>query len=987
MWKIIQSSIILILLSTSVTAQQRINVSGFVKSKDNGERLIGAYITEEGTLNGTTSDYNGYFNLVVWNNPSLKVSFIGFEDKILNLYISNDTILEVALSGNIEHLSEVTINAERKRNTNISTLNYVQMTQTPALGGKPDVSKILQLLPGISSQKEGSSLMIVRGGDPGQNLYLFDNVPIIYVNHLGGFMSVFNPEMINNIDVYKGGFPSRYGGKLSSVMDITHREGDYSTYKGSFSAGITDLSFNFEGPAGIKNASFIIGARKTLFDPLMALIGISQYSAGDYIIAYGFHDFNGKISWKPDKKNSMSLNFYQGDDYLNYWSLRKDKYRMGDIWGNWLLSAKYNRILSPRLFSSSNISFTRYRLKEFMKYTLLDQDTTTTYNGSYKSSVRDMSLRSAIKYTVSESWFADFGIQFSYLSLIPNDTYFSTQIFQNETKPVNLFESAIYADNKLILNDKWSLTPGFRLSNHLSNGFSDFSFEPRLNADMQFSENHSISLSYMKVSQYSHLVFTTGSIMNNEIWIPAGKKIPPAKSDQLTAGWNGSFMRGMFSSELSFYYKDMYNLSTYKDGYTSLMGDENWITKIETGGKGKSVGVEFHVKKNSGNWTGFISYVHSMTTRQFSNINAGKQYIFDYNRPNNFSVNLNRKIKSNLNLNLVWVYQTGLPYTEAIGRQYIPSVTNDLAGDDFFYEGLIYGERNGASMKDYHRLDVGLTWSHYNRRYNKVDWNFSIYNLYNRHNPVLYYYNTDKSMDLYSSQWNNDFKPLSLYQLSLFPVIPSVSYKVYFDPEARKARTASAKEIALQKALELQSATPIASNGSNIKHRWHINAGYSISSGKWAKFDPYREKRYNLELNYGILNNIEAGIYGGYSRIMMWEQVSPTGFLGAQRDAILYGINCNFQLLPYLFKKDDLRFDLYITGKVGGVKIRTSKSYEEHCLGVGATVYLFKNMGFFGEYYYGKFYNKPFHPNPYLSQSVNNKVNFGLAIKFRKKKV
>jgi len=986
MRKFIQNSAILfLLLSSSMNAQQKINVSGFVKSRDNGERLIGVYITEAGTPNGTTSDYNGYFNLVVQNNPSLKVSFIGYKDLVLNLHLDNDTILEIALSEDIEQLAEVTINAQRKLNSNISTLNYVQMTQTPSLGGKPDVIKTLQLLPGISSQKEGSSLMIVRGGDPGQNLYLFDNVPIIYVNHLGGFMSVFNPEMINNIDVYKGGFPSRYGGKLSSVMDITQKEGDYSTYKGSFSAGITDLSFNFEGPAGIKNSSFIVGARKTLFDPLMALIGISQYTAGDYIIAYGFHDFNGKFSWKPDNKNSLSLNFYQGDDYLNYWSLKEEKYRMGDIWGNWLISAKYNTIISPKLFSSSNISFTRYRLKEFMKYTLQDQETSTTYKGSYKSSVRDLSFRSAIKYTASESWFADFGIQCSYLSLIPNETYVSTQAVQNQTKPFNSFESAIYADNKFILKDKWSITPGFRISNHLTRGFSDFSFEPRLNVDLQILKNHSINFSYMKVSQYSHLVFTTGNIWNNEVWIPSGKKIPPAKSDQLTIGWNGSFMSGKFSSELSLYYKDMYNLSTYKDGYTSLMGDENWISKVETGGKGRSTGIELLVKKNSGNWTGFISYVHSLTTRQFPNINGGKQYLFDYNRPNNLSVNLNRKIRNNLNLNLVWVYQSGLPYTEAIGRQYIPSVTNDLNGEDFYYEGLIYGKRNGARMKDYHRLDIGLTWSHYNRRYNKVDWNFSIYNLYNRHNPVFYYYNTDKSMDLYNPQWSHDFKPLSLYQLSLFPVMPSVSYKVYFDPVARKARQVSETAIALQKSNELQRASSIVSNGSNIKDRWNIKASYSIIlTGNHTRFDPFKHKRYNFELNYGFLDNIEAGIYGGYSSIKLFEFTSANSGRFTTTDAYLYGLNCNFHLLPYLIKKDDPRLDLYITGKLGGITIKQLKTFEEHCIGGGAAVYLSKHLGIFGEYNYAKFMNKPTNKfGNFLYNPVYNKINFGLAVKFK----
>lgn len=985
MLKSIQNiAIIFLLLSSSLNAQQKINISGFVKSRNNGERLIGAGITESGTTNGTISDYNGYFNLVAKVYPSLKISFMGYESQVLNLSAVNDTIIEISLSENIKQLSEVTINAERKRNSNISTLNYVQMTQTPSIGGKPDVIKTLSLLPGISSSQEGSSRMIVRGGDPGQNLYLFDNVPIIYVNHLGGFMSVFNPDMINNIDVYKGGFPSRYGGKLSSVVDITQREGDYSTYKGSLSAGITDLSFNFEGPAGFKNSSFIIGARKTLFDPLMATLQVLQ-SENDYITAYGFHDFNGKFSWKPDKKNSISLNFYQGDDYLNFWSVKKEKYRMGNIWGNWLISAKYNRIISPRLFSSSNISFTRYRLKEFMKYTLREQDTSTTYKQSYKSSVRDLSLRSGMKYTVSENWFADFGIQFSFLSLIPNETYISTQAIQQEVKPANSLETVIYTDNKIILNEKWSLSPGFRISNHITRGFSDFSFEPRLNADLQISKNHSINLSYMKVSQYSHLVFTTGSIMNNEVWIPAGKNIPAAKSDQVTLGWNGSFLNGRITSEISLYYKDMYNLSTYRDGYTSLMGDDNWISKVETGGKGRSAGIELLVKKNTGNWTGFISYVYSGTTRQFTNINSGKPYLFDYNRPNNLSVNLNRRIGNNLNLNLVWIYQSGLPYTEAIGRQFIPSVTIDSNGENFYYEGLIYGERNGARMKDYHRLDIGLSWTHYNSRNNKVEWNFSVYNVYNRHNPMFYYYNSSRSLSFQTPQQSNTLKPISLYQLSIFPVMPSVSYKVYFDHVAKKVRQASEKAISLQKSNESKRSPSGTSNGSNIKDRWNIKASYSIVlTGNHMRFDPFKHKRYNFELNYGFLKNLEAGIYGGYSSIKLFEFTSANSGRYTTTDGYLYGLNCNFHLLPFLIKKDDPRLDLYINGKLGGITVKRLKSFEEHCIGGGATVYLSKHLGIFGEYNYGKFLNKQAgNSGNFRYYQVYNKVNFGLAVKFK----
>lgn len=294
-------------------------------------------------------------------------------------------------------------------------------------------------------------------------------------------------------------------------------------------------------------------------------------------------------------------------------------------------------------------------------------------------------------------------------------------------------------------------------------------------------------------------------------------------------------------------------------------------------------------------------------------------------------------------------------------------------------------------MRDYHRLDVGLTWSHYNRRNNKVEWNFSVYNLYNRHNPMFYYYNSSRSLNIGNPQWNHDFRPISLYQLSIFPVMPSFSYKVYFDPVARKARTASEKAIAIEKAnLARQNGISNISNGSNIKVRWNIKADCSIPVFKGMKYVSYPDRKYKLEVNYGILDNIEAGIYGGYSKIQMFEQTSK-GFLGYKSNAFSYGVNCNFQLLPYLVKKEDLRFDLYLTGKLGGITIQSAKSHGEYCLGGGATIYLLRHLGLFGEYNYGKFYNKTSNPGIIYYYPFNHnkrvifsdRVTFGLSVKFK----
>ena len=774
-----------LLASSTIIAQQQVRISGIVKDKLSGENLIGANIVEPATSNGTMTDYNGYFSIVIKTPSSLQFSFIGYESYYVKFGIKNDTLVNVFLVPSEKELSEVVVTAQRRPTFNVATINYKQMTQIPSLGGKPDVIKSLQLMPGISSQNEGSSLMLVRGGDPGQNLYLFDNVPLIYVNHLGGFMSVFNPDIINNIDVYKGGFPSRYGGKLSSVVDITQREGDNSSLKGSLGIGITDASFTVEGPLKIKNTSFIVTGRKTLIDPLMA-IASSLSNGSNYVISYGFHDINGKVTWKPNKKSSVSLNIYQGDDYLNYWSSGEksssEKYRLGNVWGNWLVSVRLNSIISSKLYASNSLSFTRYRLKEFMKYSLTDKFDTVNFNSQYRSVVQDISYKSGMKYNASQNWLIEFGLQTSYLRLIPNDTYMSNRDIQQSAFINNSLETALYADNKITFLKTSYFIPGIRIVNHITRGYSAFSFEPRINLSIAIAKNHTLNASYMRVAQFSHLLFTTGSIMNNEVWIPAGRDIPAAKSDQYTLGWNAGIKDNSYTSEINVYYKKMYNLSTFREGYTSLIGDENWISKVETGGRGESAGVEFLIRKNSGSWTGFVGYVLSKTTRQFPNINNGEKYLFDYNRPNSLSVNISHKLNEKISFNLVWIYQTGLPFTSAIGRQYTPSLQKDYNGESYYYETLIYSERNSSRLKDYHRLDIGLNYTTITERgKNKAIWNFSIYNVYNRHNPVYYYYNTNKTGEIYMPERGSEFKPISLYQLSLFPFIPTLSYKVFFD--------------------------------------------------------------------------------------------------------------------------------------------------------------------------------------------------------------
>lgn len=790
---------ILNLVIVSCLSAQTVRISGLVKDQESGEALIGVNIIEQESGKGTTTDYNGFFSIIIKAPVILEVSYVGYNSYSWGINQTVDSVVTILLKPGAE-LDEVVISAQGTRNFNIATLNNKELQQIPSIGAMPDVTKALQLLPGINSQNEGSSLLLVRGGDPGQNLYLLDNVPVIYVHHLGGFSSVFNPDIINNIDVYKGGFPARYGGKLSSVIDITQKEGDISGIKGSFGIGIMDISFALEGPMKMKNTSFIITGRKTLTDAFMALASsISQ--GGEYIIAYGFHDLNGKFTWKPNPSNSVHINLYQGDDYLNYWSKSSsekygEKNRYSNSWGNLLLSAKWNRVLSSGLFISNSISYTRYRLKEKQSYSINNEINNIDFKRKYKASVQEISYRFNLRYNLLKQWHLDAGVQSSYIIHTPYSLE-QTNMTGNQGKDIiENCEIIFFLDNKITILKKIEFKPGIRFVNYFIKDYTYILPELRMDLNFNIHLNHILSISYSRVSQQSHLLTTSGGIMSNEIWVPSDKQIPIAYSDQYALGWNGFLLNRMFRAEAVVYYKTMNSLATYKEGYSSLSGDPYWDNKIETGGTGKAMGIEFLLRKNYGKWTGFASYSLSRSVRNFPNINGGNEYIFEYDRPHSFSLYVNYQMNEKFSFNFVWFYQTGLPYTPAIGRQHTPSLKQDENGNNFFYEALIYGERNSSRMKDYHRLDFSLNYTKITKRNRKAIWSFSVYNAYNRHNPYYYYFNTSSSGEIYRPENGEDYKPISLYQMSFFPIIPSISYKLFFgvNSSKKKKQTKSKKQ-------------------------------------------------------------------------------------------------------------------------------------------------------------------------------------------------
>lgn len=765
----------MLIAATQCLAAASIQLSGFVRDAQNGEVLIGANVWEKYQHAGTTTDNRGYFSLKVNTPCKLNISYIGYKTIELNILSTNDSLLNIRLETE-NKLQEITVTATRERHFETTRLSAKELTQIPTLGGKPDVIKALQLLPGVQTQSEGMSLMMVRGGEPGQNLYLLDNVPLIYVNHLGGFLSVFNPDMINSVDFYKGNFPARQGGKLSSIVDITQREGNISKHQGSFSLGVTDVSFTFEGPLRNKKISYIVTARKTLIDALFGLVS-TVADGNDAIVAYGFHDINAKLNWKPDERNNLSLNLYQGDDYLNYWTkpwkMKNDeRSHFNQQWGNWLVSGRWNRVFSPRLYAENILSYSRYRNKTGLDYSYKEDGVTKKLETLNRASVNDLSFRSAWKYSFLKNWNMEFGGQISNLIYEPNYNYLSSSSTPAIGDKFNAVESAVYLDNKINLMPGLLLQPSLRLSSFNNNGKTFIEPEPRVNISCSPNQNQSFNLNYMRVSQNSHLVFAQSELLKKEVWLPATEVSPPEISDQYALSWNGQFAGGKFSAEASLYYKQMQHLVTLKEGYENMINIVAVENKIETNGKGTAYGAELMLKKNTGKWTGSLGYAWSYAERTFANINDGKSYEYDFNRPHNFTLTVNRELSKNWNMNAVWIFQGGMPYTPALGKYYAfdteigkPSVE------------LIYGDKNSVRMQPYHRLDLGFSHTTTTRRGNKAVWTYSVYNAYNHINPFAYYYDNDKRLD------NMTYyeRPLQLYKIGLFTIIPSIAYKVYFD--------------------------------------------------------------------------------------------------------------------------------------------------------------------------------------------------------------
>ncbi len=755
---------------------QTITVNGYVFDSQSGEPIIGATIYEPGTSNFAITNNYGYYSITLSPGKHLLVaSFVGFYPDTMQVKLTKPQTIIFRLTSSTTLKEVVVVGSPATDKANITSLAHIPMEQIrllPALGGETDIIKAFRFMPGVQAGGEGQAGLLVRGGSDDQNLILLDDVPLYYVNHLGGFISVFNSDAINNVKLYKGDFPARYGGRLSAVLDVSMKNGNMKKYSGSFTSGLLISKILLEYPLKKDTSSLLFSFRTSPVG--WALIPFTYLATGtDVYFYYAFYDINLKYNYFFNRKNRLFFSFYNGNDPLTLHMPRNDGVRANATsrWGNTLFALRWNHIWNYRLFSNLTLTYTLFRYGYSTNYFAEKPKTKFLYKNF--SGINDMALNYDFSWIISNKLRLNFGTQNIFHNFRPFASHYSyfyaadsttvDTAFDISSEKIPVMENSAYVDFNVNIG-KFGMNAGLRLVNYsfLEQKKFYFSPEPRITLRYEPFKNFSVKASYAFTTQFVHRVsgFAYTEIPV-DLWLPSTTEILPAQARQWSIGLYKSYKGMEFSAEG--FYKTMDNLVTYPDGYNIYSIISHWQNTLETNGTGWAYGIELLLQKKSGRTTGWIAYTYSRSFRRFNSINNGQPYPFRYDRPHDLSIVVMHRIKPNIVFSADWVYGTGYPYTRPIA--YLP-VENNVGHYDFFTM-MLWEPRNSSRMEDYHRLDIALHFSKKKHSGTRT-WTISVYNVYNHLNP--YYYE-------FTYEYNNK-KPgrWVMQKFTLFPFIPSVSY-------------------------------------------------------------------------------------------------------------------------------------------------------------------------------------------------------------------
>lgn len=757
-------------------------ISGYVRDAQSGENLIGANVYILPSLHGTLTNAYGYYSLTLpADSVTLVTTYTGYDLYSSRLLLREDTVINVGLQTRL--LTEVVITSSETEPihelTQMSAINLPvqQLKSLPAMGGEADIMKSLQLLPGIQAGDEGSSGLYVRGGGPDQNLILLDGVPVYNASHLFGFFSVFNADAINHVELIKGGFPARYGGRLSSVIDISMKEGSKQEVRGEGSVGLLASRLTLEGPIKKDRSSFIISGRRTYVDLLA-----KPFTKDNYKVGYYFYDLNTKLNYIFNDRNRLYLSAYSGKD--KGFSTRKTSTTSEELvaseidntdlqWGNITAAVRWNSVVSPKLFSNFAATYSRYRLNTFSrsedhKYYPDGEEYHQDLKRFYQSGIQDTGIRADFDFTPSPYHSVRFGAYATDHLFNPGVAYVRSadDTVDLSDARIRTLEFGTYAEDDLVISKTIKANAGIHFSGLKVNGKTFLSLQPRFSLRYRLSERLSLKASYAHMTQYIHLLTNAGIGLPTDLWLPATSKIKPQRSVQVAAG-AAYVPNTMYELTLEAYYKTMNGVIEYKDGASYIGGQNSWEDKVESG-KGTSYGAELFVQKKQGKTTGWIGYTLSRSYRQFDNINFGRRFFYRYDRRHDVEINVSRKLKKNIDFSSTWVYATGAAVSIPLAEFATRPIGDEFRPEGLFRSSKYYVSRNGHRMRAYHRLDMSLSFRK-TKKWGERSWVVSVYNVYSRLNP--YYIALRKDPNTQKT---------SLLEYSLFPIIPSIAYNVKF---------------------------------------------------------------------------------------------------------------------------------------------------------------------------------------------------------------
>ncbi len=796
---------------TSAEAQQqeRYTISGYIEDADTGEKLIAANVFEPEKAKGTTTNVYGFFSLTLpKDSVYLAISYVGYETQYFRMYLDKDVTMNFSLGVGTD-LKEVVVTAEKyervEQKTQMSQVSVPvqQIKKLPALLGEVDVLKSLQLLPGVQSGGEGTSGLYVRGGSPDQNLILLDGVPVYNVSHLFGFFSVFNADAIKNVTLTKGGYPARFGGRLSSVLEINMKEGNMKEFKGTGSIGLISSRLTLEGPIWKERTSFIVSARRTYLDLLARpVIAIASAQAEEnegvsFNGGYYFYDVNAKINHKFSEKDRLYASVYAGDDRFNIKVSEDYNYSSGGQnydsefslksgldWGNITSALRYNHLFSNKLFSNITATYSRYNLSTGIEST--NRETVNgelffdgAYAAKYISGIEDLAAKIDFDYLPNPSNHIRFGASATHHTFKPGalnfrieeGDEFSLDTLIGSTNTTSMDYTA-YVEDEITIGQSFKANIGVHASAFVVDGEAYTSVQPRVGLRYLLPGDVALKASYATMTQYLHLLTNEGIGLPTDLWLPSTARVAPEQSWQAAFGVAKTF-RDKFEFSVEGYYKKMTNLISYKEG-ASFIDFGDWQDKIEQG-EGESYGAEFFLQKKKGKTTGWLGYTLSWTNRQFENINGGRVYPFKYDRRHDLSAVVIHEFSDRISASATWVYGTGNSITLPVSKStiYIPSGY----GIGYYPTEIERpSEKNAFRMKPYHRLDVGVDFIKQKKRY-KRRFTIGAYNMYNRKNPFFIYSVDEGTFNPATGEFEQEQK---FKQVSIFTIIPSFSWGFEF---------------------------------------------------------------------------------------------------------------------------------------------------------------------------------------------------------------